>query len=98
MDKPKTVREILENLHGDIINSKAIESDTEYEKATDILIAQAEAEINAIYSPLSVEEIIKIMKTVPHALSFDATLAGKPPEIDWDWEYANLAHALYPHL
>lgn len=44
---------------------------------------------------LTESEMIKVMKTVVHALKLENSLIGKPSEIDWDWEYANLAHAIY---
>lgn len=43
---------------------------------------------------LDIPKIIEAMKTVPHALELESTLAGKTNVIDWNWEYANLAHAI----
>lgn len=47
-----------------------------------------------LISRINEGRIIEAMKSVPHALKLENTLAGKPPEIDWDWEYANFACAI----
>ncbi len=42
---------------------------------------------------VSVEDLVKIMKKVPHAIKLK-----NPKEIDWDWEYANFAQAIHKEL
>jgi hypothetical protein len=66
MDKPK-LREILEKVY-----SCEVESDAKDKKR---ILNQAEAEINAIYSPLSVEEIAEVIQnTIEETVTKDKSI------------------------
>ena len=80
MDKPK-LREILEKVY-----SCEVESDAKDKKR---ILNQAEAEINALYSPLTEEEIEKVIDKTNGDMRFRKNCPASSKQ---------LALALYPHL
>jgi hypothetical protein len=96
MDKPKTVREILEYLYAkglDLSDTATVEEiNVDCKEQVDL----AEAALNAIYSPLSVEEIEKLFSE-NFSLQEMADLGCEGMYIPYK-KYKELIHALYPHL
>ena len=86
-ESSKTVREVLEKHFCGWKDNYHLEKNRQ---GTDMIIAQAEAEINAMYSPMSEEEIES------EIIDYYNEWLSTTDEITVCFK--KLAHALYPHL